>query len=58
MNICTAIQQLIDYSVNNNLITKDDELVVRNMLMDALRVSDWEEDAIMGRIRLVNRDMT
>ncbi len=49
MNICTAIQQLIDYSVNNNLITKDDELVVRNMLMDALRVSDWEEDAIMGR---------
>lgn len=43
MNICTAIQQLIDYSVNNNLITKDDELVVRNMLMDALRVSDWEE---------------
>ena len=49
MNICTAIQQLIDYSVNNNLITKDDELVVRNMLMDALRVSDWEEDVIMGR---------
>ncbi len=49
MNICTAIQQLIDYSVNNNLITKDDELVVRNMLMDALRVSDWEEDTIMGR---------
>ena len=40
MNICTAIQQLIDYSVNNNLITKDDELVVRNMLMDALRVAE------------------
>lgn len=45
MNICTAIQQLIDYSVNSDLITRDDELVVRNMLMDALRVSDWEESS-------------
>ena len=41
--ICTYIQNLIDYSIKNNLITKDDELVVRNMLMDALRVADWED---------------
>ena len=41
--ICTDIQRLIDYSINNKLITKDDELVVRNMLMDALCVYDWSE---------------
>lgn len=41
--ICTAIQNLIDYAIKNDLITRDDELVVRNMLMDALRVCDWEE---------------
>lgn len=41
--ICANIQKLIDYSIQNNLITKDDELVVRNMLMDALRVADWKD---------------
>ncbi len=43
--ICTDIQRLINYSIDNNLITKDDELVVRNMLMDALRVPEWDDDA-------------
>ena len=41
--ICANIRNLIDYSINNGLITKDDELVIRNMLMDALHVADWEE---------------
>ena len=41
--ICKAIQELILYSIQNGLITRDDELVVRNMLMDALRVTDWED---------------
>ena len=40
--ICAYIQKLIDYSIKNELITKDDELVVRNQLMDALRVYDWD----------------
>ena len=39
--ICAALQRLIDYAIRNNLIEKDDELVVRNMLMDALCVYDW-----------------
>ena len=43
MMICTDIQRLINYSIQNGLITKDDELVVRNMLMDVLRVGDWTE---------------
>ena len=41
--ICADIQRLIDYSINHHLIEKEDEIVVRNMLMYALRVCDWEE---------------
>jgi len=41
--ICSHIQNLINYSIDNGLITKDDELVVRNMLMDALHVADWTD---------------
>ncbi|MBQ3264441.1 MAG: UDP-glucose--hexose-1-phosphate uridylyltransferase [Ruminococcus sp.] len=41
--IYADIQRLIDYSIKNDLITKDDELVVRNMLMDALHVYDWTD---------------
>ena len=44
--ICSDIQRLIDYSINTGLITKDDELVIRNQLMDALRVYDWEPGAV------------
>ena len=38
--ICANIQRLINYAVKYNLITMDDELVVRNMLMDTLGVSE------------------
>lgn len=41
--ICADIQRLILYSIQNHLITKDDELVVRNLLMDALHVADWKD---------------
>jgi UDPglucose--hexose-1-phosphate uridylyltransferase len=41
--ICADIQRLIDYSVKSGLITGDDALVVRNMLMDTLCVSEWTE---------------
>lgn len=46
--ICSAIQKLIYYSINNNLITKDDELVIRNQLMDALCVPEWKDEAAEG----------
>lgn len=39
--ICSYIQRLIDYSVGNGLVDKVDEIVIRNMLMDTLRVYDW-----------------
>lgn len=40
--ICTAVQNLIDYGVRNKLITPADIHVVRNELMEALRLTDWK----------------
>ena len=42
--ICYAVQKLIDYAIKNQLITSDDIYVVRNQLMEALKLSDWEEN--------------
>ena len=42
--ICGAVQKLIDYAIKNELITSDDLYVVRNQLMEALQLSDWEEN--------------
>ena len=41
--ICEHIQRLINYSIKNDLIDKADEIVIRNMLMDALHVYDWQD---------------
>ena len=43
--IYSAVQTLIDYALKNELITADDIYVVRNRLMEALGLSDWEETA-------------
>ena len=40
--IYNAIQGLIDKSICNGLITQDDTIVVRNTLMDLLKLSDWQ----------------
>jgi len=42
--ICGAVQKLIDYAIKNKLITSDDIYVIRNQLMEALKLSDWEEN--------------
>ena len=44
--ICNEIQKLINYSIKNRLIEKEDEYVIRNQLMDALCVYDWEEPEV------------
>lgn len=44
--IYADIQRLIDYAVGNQLITKEDEIVIRNMLMETLQVYDWEEEPV------------
>lgn len=45
--ICNEIQKLINYSIKSGLIEKEDEYVIRNQLMDALCVYDWEEPKVM-----------
>ena len=40
--ICDAVQKLMDYAQRCGLITKEDIYVVRNRLMEALALSDWE----------------
>ncbi|MBR6617398.1 MAG: UDP-glucose--hexose-1-phosphate uridylyltransferase [Oscillospiraceae bacterium] len=42
--ICNAVQKLIDYAIKNELITIDDMYVVRNQLMEALKLTDWTEN--------------
>ena len=42
--ICNAVQKLIDYAIKKELITSDDMYVVRNQLMEALKLTDWEEN--------------
>ena len=44
--ICEHIQRLINYSIKNDLIDKADEIVIRNMLMDALHVYDWQDSPV------------
>lgn len=46
--IYANIQNLIDYSINNHLIDKEDALVIRNQLMDALHVCDWQDEPASG----------
>ena len=42
--IYNAVQKLIDYAVKKELITNDDIYVVRNQLMEALKLTDWESN--------------
>lgn len=40
--ICDAIQYLINHGITQNLITKADQFVVQNQLMEALHLTDWQ----------------
>ena len=44
--IYNSIQSLINYGLKNGLITDDDVIVVRNSLIDALKLEDWDENAM------------
>lgn len=43
--IYNTIQGLIRHGIRSGLITEEDELVVRNQLMDLLHLTDWEDCA-------------
>lgn len=42
--IFNDVQKLIDYAIKKELITNDDIYVVRNQLMEALKLTDWYFD--------------
>ena len=44
--IHSAVQTLLNYSIKNKLITEDDEIVARNAIMNELKLSDWDENAV------------
>ena len=46
--ICNDVQKLIDYAIKKELITYDDIYVVRNQLMEALKLTDWESNNIQN----------
>ena len=43
MNIFARINELLDYAEKNGLIEKEDRIYSRNLLIDALRLDDFEE---------------
>ena len=45
MNIYSAVQALLDYGIEKELITPDDTIFVRNRLMEALALKQWESPA-------------
>lgn len=44
--ICSSVQRLIDYGIENGLIDRIDEIVVRNKYMDILHLNDWKETSV------------
>ncbi len=52
MKITDAVQALLDYAVQKNLITADDTICARNQLMDVLHISQWETPTPLAGISL------
>lgn len=43
MNICREIKRLIQYGLKHELFTKDDEIFIRNGLLDVLNLDEYED---------------
>lgn len=41
--ICKAIQKIIHYGIKKDLITKEDELVVRNAFIEVFQLEEWTD---------------
>ncbi len=54
MKIYSYVQELIDYSVKCGLIESCDEYVVRNSVMNALKLADWETPEKTENIRTID----
>jgi UDPglucose--hexose-1-phosphate uridylyltransferase len=52
MKVIDAVQALLNYGIARNLITADDEICVRNQLMDVLHIPQWEEPSVPAALTL------
>ena len=50
--IQNTVQALINYAIDKMLIDKMDEICVRNMLMDALRLNSWETTGVKDNLTI------
>ena len=46
--IYKSLQALIDYAIDKNIIERSDVYVIRNRLMNALRLTDWQDAECEG----------
>lgn len=47
---CQYIQNLINYGIDNGLISSEDEFVIRNQLMDIMKIYEWDESICCSSI--------
>lgn len=52
--IFETVQELINYAVNNGLISSEDEYVVRNSILDVLKLNEWNDPAAVNSERSVD----
>lgn len=53
--IYDVLQELINYGIKNNLIEKEDEIVVRNQLIDTIGLESWENPEKISETRSVQK---
>lgn len=52
--IFETVQELINYAINNELISSEDEYVVRNSILDILKLNEWNTPVITNSERSVD----
>ncbi len=53
--IYDVLQELINYGIKNNLIEKEDEIVVRNQLIDTIGLESWENPEKISETRSIQK---
>ena len=53
--IYDVLQELINYGIKNNLIEKEDEIVVRNQIIDTIGLESWENPEKISETRSVQK---
>ncbi len=53
--IYDVLQELINYGIKNNLIEKEDEIVVRNQLIDTVGLESWESSEKISETRSIQK---